>query len=163
MLGLSFLRREKTVSKDIPSSTFDSETMQALDEAVSRSASSKKIKKPIQDGSDQPTRPDIPQQIAGEIQKLFEPEQWEPICEMPFNLWVALSGRPEAQATEKEIKKLSVTTSMTAQYFLAVDPKWVAAVLFCMNWGAVLALKAASVKVAMLKELEEKKRMMGGG
>jgi len=161
-MGFNFFRREKQMPKDNLQDTFDSETASALSEAVFKAGKTRKTPKTNETGESEETRPGIPQQAAEQLQRLFEPEQWEPICEMPFNLIVATTGRKEGEATEKEIKKLSVTTSMTAQYFMAIDPKYVALILFLLNWGSVLAIKGAAIKMAILREQEEKRRLAGG-
>ena len=96
--------------------------------------------------------PDISPALSQQVAKLFTPEAWEAVVSAPFNLAEALTGLKEVNLNETERKTLSVTGSMTAEYFMPCDPKWVALTLFSFN---LLMISGSKYMIYVAKQREE--------
>lgn len=99
----------------------------------------------------------ISQELSDAARKMFEPEAWRAIIRAPFALGKVMTGRACWELEKKQEDTLATSTSLTAEYFLNVDPKYVVLTLFLFNWSVVLTEKFAANAVERKKEqaLEE--------
>ena len=95
----------------------------------------------------------ISQELTESARKMFEPEAWRAIVRAPFALGKVMTGRSCWELEKKQEDTLATSTSLTAEYFLNVDPKYVVLTLFLFNWSVVLTEKFAANAVERNKEL----------
>ena len=100
----------------------------------------------------------VSKELSEAARKMFEPEAWRAIVRAPFALGKVMTGRSCWELEKKQEDTLATSTSLTAEYFLNVDPKYVVLTLFLFNWSVVLTEKFAANAVERNKELamEEK-------
>lgn len=96
------------------------------------------------------------EQQAGELEKIFTPENWESIVRAPADMALAVTGRPIWDLPEKEVKTLAVSASQTARYWLAIDPKYLVLFMFVfqvsITYGGRIATDAQNQRKAREKE-----------
>lgn len=76
------------------------------------------------------------------LQALYSPEHWKGICRAPADLMLATSGNQIWDIPEGEIDTLAEQASITARFFLATDPKWVALALFGFSLATTYGTRA---------------------
>lgn len=81
--------------------------------------------------------------IVSEAQKLFTPEQWRPIAKLPFYLAETATGSSRFEPKEEEISAIVPSLTLCAEYWLVVDPKWLALILLSANFSAIFMPKYA--------------------
>lgn len=101
----------------------------------------------------------VSQELREAARKMFEPEAWRAIVRAPFALGKVMTGRACWELEKKQEDTLATSTSLTAEYFLNVDPKYVVLTLFMFNWSVVLTEKFAANAVERNKELAEEARL----
>lgn len=94
--------------------------------------------------------------LAAEVAEMFTPEAWESVVTMPADTMLAATGHKHWNLSEKDVKKLSVTTSKAAAYFMRVDPKWLILALFLFNTSAVYGPRVVEEMKIRRTEREEK-------
>lgn len=96
------------------------------------------------------------EQQAGELEKIFTPENWESIVRAPADMALAVTGRPIWDLPEKEVKTLAVSASQTARYWLAIDPKYLVLFMFVfqasITYGGRIVTDAQNQRKARAQE-----------
>ena len=87
------------------------------------------------------------------LEELFDNENWEVIASMYFELRFAMTGFEYFRLTEKQERVLGKSMGTCMKLLLAIDPQWVALIVFTANFGAYAADKELAYRRA-LKELE---------
>jgi hypothetical protein len=87
---------------------------------------------------------------------MFNPDAWRAIVRAPFALGKVITGRKCWELEKREEDTLATSTSMTAEYFMAVDPKYVALTICMFNWAVIMTEKyAENAKEARLERQSE--------
>lgn len=98
----------------------------------------------------------VSRELAESAKKLFDPDAWRAIVRAPFALGKVMTGRECWELDKKQEDTLATSTSMTAEYFMNVDPKYVALTICMFNWSVVLTEKyAENAKLARLEKQNE--------
>lgn len=75
--------------------------------------------------------------IDAEMKRLFAPENWEAIVKAPADLALAATGDKIFDMEDKAIKSLSTTGATAASYFIKTDPKYLALIMFSVNFATI--------------------------
>ena len=95
----------------------------------------------------------VSRELSEAARKMFEPDAWRAIVRAPFALGKVITGRECWDLEKRQEDTLATSTSMTAEYFMAVDPKYVALTICMFNWSVILNEKyAASAREARLEK-----------
>ena len=99
-----------------------------------------------------PAGPD-PEEIKAEaLKKLFSPDQWEAIASMYPDIRYAMTGYEGFRLTDTERITLSTSLSTMMSYLVAVDPKYLAMILFLATYGSIVGKKEIEWKSVRKKE-----------
>ena len=102
--------------------------------------------------SRKPDAPD-PEAIKAEaLKKLFSPDQWEAIASLYPDIRYAMTGYEGFRLTDGERATLSTSLSTMMSYLVAIDPKYLAMVLFCATYGSIIGKKEIEWKSIRKKE-----------
>lgn len=98
----------------------------------------------------------VSRELSEAAKKMFDPDAWRAIVRAPFALGKVVTGRDCWELEKKQEDTLATSTAMTAEYFMNVDPKYVALTICMFNWSVVLTEKyAANAKLARLEKASE--------
>lgn len=98
----------------------------------------------------------VSRELSEAAKKLFDPDAWRAIVRAPFALGKVVTGRECWELEKKQEDTLATSTAMTAEYFMNVDPKYVALTICMFNWSVVLTEKyAANARLARLEKESE--------
>ena len=125
-------------------------------------------------GAGRATRPPAPEdqpppaaavdpQLAAQIDRLFEVENWKALVRAPADLRLVQTGRPYWKLTDEEVNTLALSGSLTARYFMAVDPKWLALCIFLMNAGFIYGRRIVEDVRILREEQAADERAAGNG
>jgi hypothetical protein len=78
---------------------------------------------------------------AAALDTLFENENWEEIAALYFNARYALTGWEGFKLSEKQERVLGASMGTCMRLLLAIDPRWVALVVFSVNMTAFVTDK----------------------
>lgn len=92
--------------------------------------------------------------LLEEIERLYQPRAFKPIVSAPSNVLVLATGSDIWKLTDEEVENQSMAASISARYFLPVDPKWVALSMLFMSLATSYGTRAA----LYMKELRDEKR-----
>ncbi len=141
------------------SSTWSNKLSEALADARSRvSTGKKRTEKGDGNNSEAKSGASVSRSLAEQAKKLFDPDAWRAIVRAPFALGRVVTGRDCWELDKKQEDTLATSTSMTAEYFMAVDPKYVALTICMFNWSVVLTEKYAA---NMREKKQEQKNLEG--
>ncbi|MDE2020651.1 MAG: hypothetical protein KGJ13_09975 [Patescibacteria group bacterium] len=102
-------------------------------------------------GGERPAAPPgagIPPQIQEELDRLFAPEIWEPLVEMPAAIGEALTGHEHWSLSEKEKRVGSISVSTAAKYAGLQSPAKLAFLLAALNLTGIYMPKIlAEIKI----------------
>lgn len=148
-----FKKSEPKTEEDEKSPLWGTELGKAIADARSRGFGRKKSAKTnTTDSEGEATRDSVSTATKEQVAKLFKPEAWRAIVRAPFALGQTMTGRKCWELDSAQEDTLATSTSLTAEYFLNTDPKWVALTLFAFNWSVVLTEKFAANAVERQKE-----------
>lgn len=158
---MGFFTKDKPVENESQetekSGKWSSQLASAIADARSRGVGSKKGNEAgTTDNRKKSAGPSVSRDLAESAKKLFEPDAWRAIVRAPFALGKVLTGRDCWELEKKQEDTLSTSTAMTAEYFMNVDPKYVALTICMFNWSVVLTEKyAANARLARLEKASE--------
>lgn len=89
------------------------------------------------------------------LDELFENENWEVMAEMYFEVRYAMTDFEYFKLTDKQKRVLGKSMGTCMRLLLAIDPQWVALIVFSINFGCYAADKEMAYRRA-LKELEKR-------
>lgn len=95
----------------------------------------------------------IPPEVLADMERMYSPEIWEPLIELPAAAMQTLTGHDHWQIDDKEKRILSVSVSTAARYMGFQNPKWLAINLALINLMTVYAPRA--IKEFALRRLEK--------
>lgn len=85
----------------------------------------------------------VSRELSEAAKAMFNPDAWRAIVRAPFALGKVITGRKCWELEKREEDTLATSTSMTAEYFMAVDPKYVALTICMFNWAVIMTEKYA--------------------
>src|SRR6266508_101705 len=85
-------------------------------------------------------------QTAAALDELFENENWEEISSMYFDIRCGLTGFDGFLLSEKQKRILGKSMGTCMRLLLAIDPKYVACIIFTLNFGAFVSEKEMKYK-----------------
>lgn len=98
----------------------------------------------------------VSRELSEAAKAMFDPNAWRAIVRAPFALGKVITGRKCWELEKREEDTLATSTSMTAEYFMAVDPKYVALTICMFNWAVIMTEKyAENAKEARLERQSE--------
>ena len=104
----------------------------------------------------QPSKSNIPPEVAAQLEAMYSPEIWEPVVEMPFAAGQLITGHDFWELSEKEKRVLSVSGSTAARYLGFTNPKWLAINLFLINLMTITAPRL--LKELAIRRMEKAER-----
>jgi len=75
--------------------------------------------------------------VDAEVKRLFAPENWEAMVRAPADLAMAVTSDKCFNMSDAEVKTLSQTCATAASYFIVTDPKYLALIMFSVNFATV--------------------------
>ncbi len=81
------------------------------------------------------------QAAQAELEALFESENWEEISSLYFDARFAMTGWEGFRLSDKQKAVLGSTMGSAMRVLLKIDPRYIAAFVFCANFGAIIADK----------------------
>ena len=78
-----------------------------------------------------------------EIDALFKAENWEALASLYFDARFAMTGFEGFPLSEGQRKQLGSTLGTTMRILLAIDPAYIALIVFGVNYGGLIAAKEA--------------------
>lgn len=109
-------------------------------------------------GTAQPGPSRIPPEVQAELERLFSPEIWEPMVELPSAALETLTGHDHWRLSEKEIRVSSISVSTAARYMGIQNPKWLAINLALVNLMTIYAPRAIREFAIRRMEKAQKKK-----
>ncbi len=91
-------------------------------------------------------------QLESEIESLYEAEQWEEISALYFNIRYGTTGFKGFLLTEGQQKRLGASLALVMRILIKLDPRYLALVVFSVNFGTVIAQKEALWYVEQQRE-----------
>lgn len=73
------------------------------------------------------------QEIVNELNQLYSPDNFSSIVKGPADLMLLNTNRELWRLTDKEVNLLATNASVTAKYWLLVDPKWLSLAMLAMS------------------------------
>lgn len=164
MFGFENKKDETKKSEDGTKGVWGAQLADAVADARSSGVGRKKAaQNKSEDGGNEGGRSNLSQAAEAQVRKMFSPDSWRAIVRAPFALGKALTGRLCWEIDKTQEDTLATSTSLTAEYFLQTDPKWVALTLFAFNWSVVLTEKfAANARERMQEEKLNPKPIIPG-
>jgi hypothetical protein len=83
----------------------------------------------------------IDPKLAAQLQKLFTPKQWRMVVSLYPNARFAITGWEGFKLTQEEGDMLSESLSVMMETLVMIDPKYLALMLFGVNFFGVIASK----------------------
>lgn len=102
---------------------------------------------------------DAAQQAA--LSELFDNENWEEIASLYFDVRFALTGFEYFKLSEKQKRILGKSMGTCMQLLLQIDPRYVALIVFSVNFGAYVTDKEMAWKHFQAKAAWEKAQREG--
>jgi len=132
------------LSKAIASARKGNDTTSSGNEKSAKGSGSKK------------TGGSVSRELSEAASKMFDPDAWRAIVRAPFALGKVVTGRDCWDLDKRQEDTLATSTSLTAEYFLNTDPKYVALTICMFNWSVILTEKyAANARLARLEKQSE--------
>ena len=101
----------------------------------------------------------IPPEVQAELDRLFSPEIWEPLVELPAAIGQALTGHTHWGLSEKEKRVGSVSVSTAAKYAGIQSPAKLAFLLAALNMSGIYMPKIlAEIKIRNAEKLAAQKK-----
>lgn len=80
------------------------------------------------------------EKIAQDLEKIFDPNLWEPLMALPANAMLAWTGDEKTwNLSDKEVKTMGSTASTAMRYVGIDDPKWLAVSMMFASIAMVYA------------------------
>jgi len=89
---------------------------------------------------------------ANALDELFAPENWEAIVSMYFDARYAMTGFEDFQLTDVQKKILSTSFTPCMRLLLKIDPRYVALLIFSVNFGGLILRKEMAYAAAQKPE-----------
>lgn len=81
--------------------------------------------------------------VLKEIERLYSPENFKPLMKAPNDVMLALTGNNDIwNITDNEVSAMAQSASISAKYFMATDPKYVALSMFFMSVLTIYGTRA---------------------
>ncbi|MDE2019942.1 MAG: hypothetical protein KGJ13_06390 [Patescibacteria group bacterium] len=113
-------------------------------------------------GSERPATPSgtaVPAEVQAELDRLFSPEIWEPLVEMPAAIGMVLTGHEHWALSEKERRVGSVSVSTAAKYAGIQSPAKLAFLLATLNLSGIYMPKIlAEIKIRAAEKMASRKK-----
>lgn len=101
----------------------------------------------------------IPLEVQAELDRLFSPEIWEPLVEMPAAIGMVLTGHEHWALSEKEKRVGSVSVSTAAKYAGIQSPAKLAFLLAALNLSGIYMPKIlAEIKIRAAEKMAARKK-----
>ncbi len=100
---------------------------------------------------------------AAALDSLFENENWEEIAALYFNARYAITGWEGFKLSEKQERVLGASMGTCMRLLLAIDPRWVALVIFSVNMTAFVTDKELSYRRMLVDAQASRKGSDNGG
>jgi hypothetical protein len=159
---MGFFSKDKSEVEDSSEKTeksgkWGSQLSQAIADARARGVGVKEgSSKGSKDTGKKSSGASVSRELSEAAKKMFDPDAWRAIVRAPFALGKVVTGRECWELEKKQEDTLATSTAMTAEYFMNVDPKYVALTICMFNWSVVLTEKyAANAKLARLEKASE--------
>jgi len=148
---------DESSEKTEKSGKWGSQLSQAIADARARGVGAKKgTETGSTDTRKKSSGASVSRELSEAARKMFDPDAWRAIVRAPFALGKVVTGRDCWELEKKQEDTLATSTAMTAEYFMNVDPKYVALTICMFNWSVVLTEKyAANAKLARLEKASE--------
>lgn len=148
---------DESSEKTEKSGKWGSQLSQAIADARARGVGTQKgFKEGSTDTRKKSSGASVSRELSEAAKKMFDPDAWRAIVRAPFALGKVVTGRECWELEKKQEDTLATSTAMTAEYFMNVDPKYVALTICMFNWSVVLTEKyAANAKLARLEKAGE--------
>lgn len=156
----------ETTSEETEKSTkWSNQLASAIADARSRGVGSKKGNETgSKDTGKKNSGSSVSRELSEAAKKMFDPDAWRAIVRAPFALGKVVTGRDCWELDKKQEDTLATSTSMTAEYFMNVDPKYVALTICMFNWSVVLTEKyAENAKQRRLEKANEPEKPVVSG
>lgn len=95
--------------------------------------------------------------LEAEIEQLYESEQWEEIGALYFNVRYGTTGFKEFLLEPAQKKRIGASLALMMRILIKLDPKWMALLVFTVNFGTVLGEKEALWYLEQKRERERAK------
>lgn len=76
-----------------------------------------------------------------DLDKLFEDENWEELASLYFDARFVMTGWDGFELEEKQRRILGKSMGASMRMLLAIDPKWIALIIFVGNFGKYVTTK----------------------
>ena len=113
------------------------------------------LRKAVGKGRNRPTATAVAQEDAAKraaIDELFENENWEEIAALYFEVRYALTGFQYFRLEERQKRVLGRSMGTCMKLLLAIDPQWVALIVFSVNFGTYVTDKELAYRHYLKQE-----------
>lgn len=91
-----------------------------------------------------------------ELDLLYKPEIWEAIATAPFDLGLYATGHEHWNISAEQRKQLAFSGSLCARYWLPMNPKYLALVLYLSTIAKLGSVKLAQSYTIWREEVKER-------
>ena len=95
---------------------------------------------------------------ARALEALFQPDQFESLISLPGETLFALTGWEPWLLSQKEKSILATSASSCAKYWLAIEPKYVALLLFGFQFAQIYGTRYLSYTAEQKKNAKAEKK-----
>lgn len=114
------------------------------------------LRQAVGKGRNRPTKVEVAQQDAAQkaaLDELFQNENWEEIAALYFEVRYALTGFEYFRLSDRQRAVLGRSMGTCMRLLLAIDPQWVALIVFSVNFGTYITDKEMAYR-HFLKKIE---------
>ena len=98
------------------------------------------------------------EETAKQLEALFQPEQFQALVALPGETLFALTGWENWLLLKEEKAILAASASACAKYWLTIDPKYVALILFGFNFAQVYGSRYIAYSAEQKKNAKAEKK-----
>jgi len=143
-------------NKQTPSeANWDTEINAALSEASEKSKRGRKSR-PRSEASGASQGQSEPDFSQAELDLLYRPEIWEAVATAPFDFGLFATGHQHWNLTAEQRKGLAFSGALCARYWLPMNPKYLALVLYLSTIAKLGTVKMAQSYSIWREEAKEK-------